>query len=143
MDWKKIFDLHDINWWTLLAGMGANYALVSFLFLGITFAESQGMAPALYTLLMLGGGFLIPLLTAYICGRLTEERYMTYCLYSLVGYLLLIAPGVLRSGLPGLFMVFFGLMGALNGSHLAAMRASRRRHAIQDTEPPRRGPSRS
>ena len=144
MDWKKIFDLRDINWWTLLAGMGMNFAMVSFLFLGITYAEAQGMAPTLYTVLMLGGGFLIPLFTAYICGRLTEERYLTYGLYSLVGYLLLAVPGVLYAGLFGLFMVFFGVMGAFNGSHLAAMRASKRRHAPGGPEPHKdRGPSRS
>ena len=51
MDWKRVFDLKDINWWIMLSGIGMNFAMMSFMFLAITFAESQGMAPELSSFL--------------------------------------------------------------------------------------------
>jgi energy-coupling factor transporter transmembrane protein EcfT len=80
------------------------------------------------------GAFFVPLLTAYVCGRLADERYLTYALYSLIGFLVLSVPGILYSGIFGFLVVGFGILGAINGASLAARRAMRRRREIYGPE---------
>jgi hypothetical protein len=109
-----------------------NFVLTSFLFLAMTALTAEGVPPAVYTLTMSAGAFLIPLLTAYVCGRLGDERYLTYAFYPLIGFLILAVPGVLYAGTFGLLMVLFGILGAFNGATLAARRATRRRHVPKD-----------
>ena len=84
--------------------MGMNFVLTSLLFLVLIGLTSGGgsaeegappagiISPAAYTLAMSVGAFLIPLLTAYVCGRISGERYLTYAFYPLVGYLILAVP---------------------------------------------------
>jgi len=137
LNWKQELEPGGLNWWTVVSGMGMNFILTSFLFLAIT-ALTQGAAPpeegagapAVLTLAMSAGAFLIPLLTAYICGRLSDERYMAYAFYPLIGYLILAVPGVLYAGMFGILLVLFGVLGAFNGATLAARRAARRRHTV-------------
>jgi hypothetical protein len=141
IDLKRVFDPEGLNWWTIVSGMGMNFVLTSLLFL-VLIAVSSGSGPAeegtptgalppgLLTLAMSVGGFLIPLLTAYVCGRISGERYMTYAFYPLVGYLILAVPGVLYAGMFGLLLVLFGVLGAFNGAMLVGRQAARRRHVI-------------
>ena len=142
-NWKQELEPSGLNWWTVVSGMGMNFLLTSFLFLAIiafTGGAAQpeegtpAGAPASLTLAMSIGGFLIPLLTAYICGRISDERYLAYAFYSLIGYLILAVPGVLYAGVFGLLLVLFGVLGAFNGATLAARRAARRRHNITKSD---------
>lgn len=133
MDWKRIFDLKGLNWWVVLSGMGMNFILTSFLLLWATSALAQetDTPPMFVTPVMAIGGFLIPLMTAYVCGRLTDERFLTYAAYPLLGYLIPVVPGILTSGVFGMLMLAFGFLGAFNGATLAARRAMKRRHQIK------------
>lgn len=131
-DWKRALDPSGLNWWTVVSGMGLNFVLTSFMSLALTALTAGGTAPAVYTLSMSAGAFLIPLLTAYVCGRLADERYLAYAFYPLVGFLILAVPGVLYAGMFGLLIVLFGVLGAFNGATLAARRAARRRHVPKD-----------
>ena len=140
MNWKRELEPGGLNWWIVVSGMGMNFLLTSFLFLAII-GLTEGAAPpeegapaagasAGYTLAMSVGGFLIPLLTAYVCGRLSDERYLAYAFYPLIGYLILAVPTVLSAGMFGLLMVLFGVLGAFNGAMLGARRAAKRRHFV-------------
>jgi hypothetical protein len=134
---RNVFDPEGLNWWTIVSGIGMNFALMAFLFLGMTGLSTAGMmSGVLYPLAICGGAFLIPLGTAYVCGRMADERYLTYGLYSLVGFLVLAVPGVVVGGTIGLLILGFGVLGAFNGATLAARRAARRRREIYGDEYP-------
>jgi hypothetical protein len=135
VDWRRVFDLKGLNWWVVLSGMGMNFVLTSFLMLWIassTSTEGEVAGSALITLVMMGGGFFIPLLTAYVCGRLSDERFLTYAAYSLVGYLIPVMPGILASGGMGFLMLAFGFLGAFNGATLSARRVMKRQRQIRE-----------
>jgi hypothetical protein len=132
MNWKRILDPSELNWWTVISGMGMNFLLTSFLFLTVTTLAAQGAPEVVFTLAMSAGSFLAPLLTAYVCGRLSDERFLTYAFYPLVGFLILAVPGILYAGLFGLLTVGFGVLGAFNGATLAARRSAKRRRAIDE-----------
>ena len=130
MDLKRMFDPQGLNWWTIVSGIGMNFILTGLLFLGASSLAASGTGETLYALTMAAGGFLIPLFTAYICGRLSDERYLTYAFYPMIGYLVLTVPGILIAGLFGVLMVAIGVLGAFNGAQLAARRAMKRRREI-------------
>jgi hypothetical protein len=111
--------------------MGMNFALTSLLFIILTLSPAQALGQAVNSLIMALGGFLIPLLTAFVCGRISDERYLAYGFYPLIGYLILTVPGILYAGVFGVLMVVIGVLGAFNGATLAARRAVRRRQAIR------------
>ncbi len=132
MDWRRVFEPQGLNWWTIVSGIGMNFVLTALLFLGLTYAAANEIGEMTYTLLMAGGGFFIPLSTAYVCGRIGDERFLAYAFYPLIGYLILAVPGILSAGVFGLLMVAFGILGAFNGANLAARRARKRRHYIEE-----------
>ena len=132
MDWKRALEPQGLNWWTIVSGMGMNFLLMVFLSFSLMTFTTEETSPAVFITVMSLGSFLIPLLTAYICGRISDERYMTYAIYSLAGFMILAVPGVVMAGLSGLLVVGFGVMGAINGANLAARRAMRRRHTIDE-----------
>ena len=134
MNWKRIFDPGELNWWTVISGMGMNFMLTSFIFLTVTTLAAQGASEMVFTLAMSAGSFFAPLLTAYVCGRLSDERFLTYAFYSLLGFLILAVPGIFLAGPFGLLTVGFGILGAFNGATLAARRSAKRRHAIDDVK---------
>ena len=129
-DWKRIFDPDGLNWWTIVSGMGMNFIFTAFLFLAVIGFTGEGVPPAVPTLTMSVGTFLIPLLTAYVCGRIADERYLTYGFYPLVGYMILAVPSVFYAGVFGFLLILFGILGAFNGATFAARRAAKRRHII-------------
>jgi hypothetical protein len=112
--------------------MGMNFVLTSFLLLGMAGFAAQGSFQVVGTLIIAGGGFLIPLLTAYVCGRIMGERFLAYGMYPLAGFLIVAVTGVLSTGVFGLLFVGFGVLGAVNGVALSARRATRRRHVIEE-----------
>jgi len=130
VNWKRIFEPQGLNWWTIVSGIGMNFVVTALLFITMAVVSGENMGGALYTLIMSVCGFLIPMTTAYICGRLADERYMTYAMYPLIGYLILAVPGILFAGVFGLLMVAFGVLGAFNGANLAARAAHKRRQEI-------------
>jgi hypothetical protein len=139
-NWKRALAPDGLNWWTVVSGIGMNFVLTSFLFLTMmAFAPgpeppSGAVLPAAFTLILSAGAFLIPLLTAYICGRLADERYLAYAFYPLIGFLILAVPGVLYAGMFGVLIVLFGALGAFNGATLVARRAAKRRHVIDNED---------
>ena len=130
MNLKRVMNTEGLNWWTVVSGIGLNFVFTAFLFLTMTAFSEQGLAPWLYTVTMCVGAFLIPLITAYVCGRLADERYLTYALYPLVGFLILTVPGILFAGVFGALITAFGVLGAFNGANLVARRAMKRRREI-------------
>jgi hypothetical protein len=130
VNWKRIFEPQGLNWWTIVSGIGMNFVMTAFLFITIGVVWGEEMGGTWYTLIMSVCGFAIPMITAYICGRLAGERYMTYAMYPLIGYLILVVPGILFAGVFGLLMVAFGVLGAFNGANLAARRAHKKRQEI-------------
>ena len=139
MDWRRTFEPQGLNWWTVVSGMGMNFILTILLLLLLAYTATIGIHEIAYTLIMSLGGFAIPLLTAYICGRVAEERFLSYAFYPLVGYLILAVPGILLVGMFGMLMVIFGVLGAFNGANLAARRAYKQRHYIADDQDTPRG----
>ena len=131
MDWKRILDPRGLNWWLVAAGIGTNFCLVIALLFVLVTLRTQGIHDAVYPLLICGGAFLATMLTATICARLAGERYMTYALYPLIGFLVPVVPGVLLAGAFALLVAGFGILGAVNGAYGVARRAARYRH-IQD-----------
>jgi hypothetical protein len=109
-----------------------NFVLTSFLLLGVAGFAAQGSVQVVGTLLVAGGAFLIPLLTAYVCGRIMDERFLAYGMYPLVGFLIVAVAGILSTGVFGLLFIGFGVLGAINGVNLAARQAMRRRHTIDE-----------
>jgi len=142
VNWKRIFEPQGLNWWTIVSGMGMNFVMTAFLFIIMAVVSGEEMGGTVYTLIMSVCGFLIPMITAYICCRLAGERYMTYAMYPLIGYLILAVPGILFAGVFGLLMVAFGVLGAFNGANLAARAAHKKRQEIYgdlniaDSQPP-------
>jgi len=134
VDWKRILEPQGLNWWTIVSGMGMNFLLMVFLSLGLMMFATEETSSAVFITIVSLGSFLIPLLTAYICGRISDERYMAYAIYPLAGFMVLAVPGVVTVGLSGLLVIGFGVMGAINGANLAARRAMRRRHAIDEQD---------
>ena len=132
MNLKSMLEPKGLNWWTIVSGMGMNFILTAVLFFMITGLTEIENGQILYTLAMSASGFLIPLFTAYICGRLSDERFMAYAFYPLIGYMILAVPGILIAGAFGFLIVAFGVLGAFNGATLAARRAMRRRHTLSD-----------
>jgi hypothetical protein len=138
IDWKRTIDPTGLNWWTVVSGMGMNFVLTSFFFLGLiaitggSDLPEGSAAPAMYTLALSIGAFLIPLITAYVCGAISGERYMTYAFYALVGYLILAVPSVFYAGMFGFLLILLGVLGAFNGAMLITRRAARRRHYKTD-----------
>lgn len=132
MDFDRIFNPQGLNWWLVVSGIGLNFVSMTFLMLGVIYAAQNEFSPALITTAMSLGGFLIPLLTAYVCGRMGDERFLTYAFYPLIGYMVPVLFGIASAGMFGLLMVVFGVLGAFNGGNLAARRASRRRHYTGD-----------
>jgi hypothetical protein len=132
MNFDQIFRPQGLNWWIIVSGIGMNFVLMTFLVIGIVYVTESGVNPNWTTLIMSVGGFLIPLLTAYVCGRMGDERYMSYAFYPLVGYLMPVVFGIASAGVFGVLMVLFGVLGAFNGGNIAARRASRRRHYMGD-----------
>ena len=132
MDWKRTLEPQGLNWWTIVSGMGMNFLLMVFLSLGLMSFTTEETPAAVFITGVSLGSFLIPLLTAYVCGRLSNERYMAYALYPLAGFMVLAVPGVVSTGLSGLLVIGFGVMGAINGANLAARRAMRRRHTMDE-----------
>jgi ABC-type antimicrobial peptide transport system permease subunit len=102
--------------------------------IGVVYAAETGISPAISTTAMSLGGFLIPLLTAYVCGRMGDERFLAYAFYPLIGYMMPVVFGMTSAGVFGFLMVVFGLLGAFNGANMAARRANRRRHSISRDE---------
>jgi len=109
-----------------------NFVLTSFLLLAVAGFASQGSAQVLSTLIVAGGAFLIPLITAYVCGRMMGERFLAYGMYPLAGFLIVAVAGVLSTGVFGLLFIGFGVLGALNGATLAARQAMRKRHTVDE-----------
>ena len=134
MNFDRMFNPQGLNWWIVVSGMGMNFVTMTFLVIGIVYGAENGLNPAISTLIMSIGGFLLPLLTAYICGRMGEERYMAYAFYPLVGYLMPVLFGLTSAGVFGILMILFGVLGAFNGGTLAARRANRRRHYMPEDE---------
>jgi len=141
VDLKRILSTEGLNWWTVVSGIGLNFVFTAFLFLTMTAFSEQGFPPWLYTILMCAGAFLIPMITAYVCGRLADERYLTYALYPLVGFLILTVPGILFAGVFGVLMTAFGILGAFNGATLVARRAMKRRREIYGPDSSGESPS--
>jgi hypothetical protein len=134
VDLNRLLNPQGLNWWTVVSGMGLNFVLTSFLLLGAASVAAQGGSQVVSTLMVAGGAFLIPLLTAYVCGRMMGERFLAYGMYPLAGFLVVAVAGVLSTGVFGLLFIGFGLLGAFNGATLAARRAMRRRHTIEKEE---------
>ena len=130
MDLKRVLNTEGLNWWTVVSGIGLNFVFTAFLFLTMTAFSEQGFPPWLYTILMCAGAFLIPMITAYVCGRLADERYLTYALYPLAGFLIVTVPGILFAGVFGALIAAFGVLGAFNGANLVARRAMKRHREI-------------
>ena len=134
MDFRKMIDPQGLNWWMVASGIGMNFVLTVTLLLAATVFVTEETNEIVSSLSISVGAFFVPLLTAYVCGRLADERYLTYALYSLIGFLVLSVPGILYSGMFGFLVVGFGILGAINGASLAARRAIRRRREIYGPE---------
>jgi hypothetical protein len=134
MNFDRIFSPEGLNWWVIVSGIGMNFLLMTLLMISVIFAGEGGISLAVTTIAMSLGGFLIPLLTAYVCGRLGDERFLSYAFYPLIGYLVPVIWGVISAGVLGILMIAFGVLGAFNGGALAARRAFRRRHYVGDKD---------
>jgi hypothetical protein len=142
VDWKRILDPRGLNWWLVAAGIGTNFVLVLALLIALVALRARGMGDAVYVLLICGGAFLAPMATAIICARLSGERYMTYALYPLIGFLVPVVPGVLLAGGFAVLVAGFGVLGAFNGAYAVARQAARQRHMAdvgQDDDGQREG----
>jgi hypothetical protein len=137
MNWRQAMEPQGLNWWTIVSGMGMNFVLTAFLLLGLaTLTAGEGGAGEVVVSLTLSlGAFLIPLLTAYVCGRISGERFLAYGFYPLVGFAVLAVPSALSSLMFSVLMLGFGALGAFNGANLVARRSVRRRREIYGTEP--------
>ncbi len=122
MDWNRAFDPRGLNWWIIASGIGTNFLLVTALLLGLVVLRARGVADVAYTLLICGGAFLVPLFTATLCARLAGERYLSYALYPLIGFLVPVVPGALLAGGFALLVAGFGVLGAINGATMMARR---------------------
>jgi hypothetical protein len=127
VDWKHIFEPVGLNWWIVASGIGTNFLLVMVLFFLLAVLRATGLDSAIYLLLACGGAFSVPFFTAYLCGHLAGERYLSYAFYPLVGYLVPVVPGVLLAGALALLLAGFGFLGAWNGALLLQRRGAQLR----------------
>jgi len=134
VNFGKIFDIQGLNWWVIASGIGMNFVLTLALLLTATAFITEETNEIVSALSMSVGAFFVPFLTAYVCGRVADERYLTYAFYPLIGFLVLAVPGIFYSGMFGFLVVGFGILGAINGATLVARRAVRRRHEIYGPE---------
>jgi hypothetical protein len=129
VNWRRVFDPRDLNWWLVAAGIGTNFVLITALLLALIVLRARGISDVAYTLLICGGAFLGPMFTATICARLAGERYMTYALYPLIGFLVPVVPGALLAGGFALLVAGFGILGAMNAAYAVTRRAALQKHA--------------
>jgi hypothetical protein len=122
VDWKRVFEPTGLNWWIVASGIGTNFLLVIVLFAMLVVLRGTGLDRTLYLLLVCGGAFSVPFGTAYLCGRLAGERYLSYAFYPLAGFLVPVVPGVLWAGVLALLLAGFGFLGAWNGALLLQRR---------------------
>ena len=136
VDWKRVSEPpsdsypRGLNWWIVFSGIGTNLLLVVVLVFLLTVLRATGLGSTAYVLLACGGAFSISFFTAYLCGRLAGERYLSYAYYPLIGFLVPVVPGVLLAGTPALLLAGFGFLGAWNGAILLQRRAAQQRDAI-------------
>ena len=134
MNFGKIFDIQGLNWWVIASGIGMNFVLTAALLLTATVFITEETNEIVSSLSISVAAFFIPFLTAYVCSRLADERYLTYALYPLIGFLVLAVPGIFYAGMFGLLVIGFGILGAINGATLVARRKIRRRREIYGPE---------
>jgi len=136
VDWKRVFEPRSdsyprgLNWWIVSSGIGTNLLLMVVLVFLLTVLRATGLGSMAYVLLACGGAFSIPFFTAYLCGRLAGERYLSYAFYPLTGFLVPVVPGAFLAGTPALLLAGFGFLGAWNGAILLQRRAAQQRDAI-------------
>jgi hypothetical protein len=130
VDWKRVFEPAGLNWWIVASGIGTNFLLVMALFFLLTLLQATGLDRTFYLLLACGGAFSVPFCTAYLCGHLAGERYLSYAFYPLIGFLVPVVPGILLAGMLALLLAGFGFLGAWNSALLLQRRAAQRREAI-------------
>lgn len=130
MDWKRVFEPTGLNWWIVASGIGTNFLLVIVLFFLLAVLRDTGLDRTLYLLLACGGAFSVPFGTAYLCGRLAGERYLSYAFYPLAGFLVPVVPGVLWAGVLALLLAGFGFLGAWNGALLLQRREAIYRSSV-------------
>lgn len=123
---RRFLEPEGLNWWIILSGIGMNLVLTMLLLIGVVLLRLPEQANRVVVLSL--GAFLIPLATAYVCGRIGDDRFMAYAFYSLLGFLIVTVPGLLAVGLIGLLVIAFGVLGAFNGALLATRLARRPRH---------------
>ena len=128
MNFGKIFDIQGLNWWVIASGIGMNFVLTAALLLTATVFITEETNEIVSSLSISVAAFFIPFLTAYVCSRLADERYLTYALYPLIGFLVPIVPGLLLAGGFALLVAGFGILGAINGAYAVARREARHRH---------------
>ena len=136
VDWKRVFEPpsdscpRGLNWWIVASGIGTNFLLTVVLFFLLTVLRAAGLGSMLYLLLACGGAFSVPFCTAYLCGHLAGERYLSYAFYALTGFLVPVVLGVLLAGALALLLAGFGSLGAWNAALLLQRRAAQQRDAI-------------
>lgn len=119
MDFRRLIDPRDLNWWLVLAGIGCSFVLMVAVTWGAASALRRGeaMVEVSQIILMLGA-FLATFFTGFLTGWLGRGNGATYGLISSAGSLVVVAIA-LPLDILALLVAVVALAGGLNGGLLS------------------------
>lgn len=119
MSFRRLIDLHDLNWWLVLGGIGCDFLLMVAVTWGAAsvLRRGEGMAEVSQVILILGT-FLVTFATGFLTGWMGRGNGATYGLISSAGSLVVVAIG-LPLGILALLVAVVALAGGLNGGLLS------------------------
>lgn len=119
MNFRRLIDTRDLNWWLVLAGIGCNFILMVAVAWGAasTLRGGEAMVGASQIILILGT-FLATGLTGFLTGWLARGNGATYGLICSAGSLVIVAIALPLDVL-ALIVAVVALAGGLNGGLLS------------------------
>jgi hypothetical protein len=121
---KNLLNFEGINWWTLVAGLGANFVATTFIALAIVALRGDQSAAGVFEsfglLIVLAAIFLICGLVGYIIAKIADDQPLKHALWASMGSAVpFVVFGVLLLN-PNLVLgAAFSVLGALNGGMFA------------------------
>ena len=119
MNFRRLIDPRDLNWWLVLAGIGCNFVLMVAVTWGAASVLRRGEAMVeVSQVILILGAFLATFLTGFLTGWLGQGNGATYGLICSAGNLAVVAIAVPPS-IFALLVTVVALAGGLNGGLLS------------------------
>jgi len=119
MNLKRLIDVHDLNWWLVLSGIGCNFILMAVVSWGAASVLRGGEAMAgVSQIILMMGTLLATIFTGFLTGWMAQGNGTTYGLVCSIGNLVIVVFA-LPPGIFALLLAVVALAGGLNGGLLS------------------------